>query len=72
MACQPNGLSAVRPGSTMARAPVSSHNKGNYKTVVLKKVYPLCHGDSFYPLLVRFDLQTTYRNIAAKVGIKIL
>ena len=25
----PNGLPAVRPGSTMARAPVFSHNNGN-------------------------------------------
>ena len=26
--CLPNGLRAIRPGSTMARAPVFSHNKG--------------------------------------------
>ena len=26
---QPNGLPAIRHGSTMARAPVFSHNKGN-------------------------------------------
>ena len=48
--CQP----AVRPGCTRCRAPEISHDKGNhgrriYENVVLKTIYPLPHGDSFYP-----------------------
>ena len=39
------------------------HNDGNrrrriYETVVPKKVYPLCYGSSFYPLLVSFRLKS--------------
>ena len=32
-----------------------------YETVVLKKVYPLHHSASLYPLLLRFHLKVTYR-----------
>ena len=34
-----------------------------YKTAVPKDVYPLHHGASFYPLLVSFRLQITYRKV---------
>ena len=49
-------------------APEFLHAKGNhacwiYKTVVLKNVYPLHHGASFYPLLVSLYLQITYRKV---------
>ena len=48
-------------------APKFLYNKGNYigftKTVTLMNVYPLCHGVSFYPLLLSFHLQITYRKV---------
>ena len=49
-------------------APEFQHSKGNYvyriyKPVVLKDMYPLYHGASFYPLLVSFHLQITYRKV---------
>ena len=63
--CVPNGLTAVKTGSTMARAPVFSHNKGNGTrfTKLLFRRFPLHHGASFYPLLVSFCLQITYRKV---------
>ena len=50
-----------------ATAPVFSNNKGNcvvFTTLfVLNNVYPLRHDASFYPLLVSFHLQITYRKM---------
>ena len=34
-----------------------------YKTVVMKNIYPLCHGASFYPLLLSFHLQIAHRKV---------
>ena len=68
-ACQTAGLPAVRPGSTIARASVFSHNNGNHvgftkplfrRTFI---IYPLRHGASFYPLLVSFRLQIAYGKV---------
>ena len=62
MACWP----AVKLSTTMTRAPVVSHNKGNrirFTKLVPKNVYPLRHGASFYHLLVSFLLQITYRKV---------
>ena len=65
--CLTASLPAIRPDSTMARAPVFSHNTSNpiwiYETVVLKNIYPLHHGPSFYPLLVSFRLQIAYEKV---------
>ena len=43
--CQP----VVRPGYAKCRGPEISHNKGNNENVVPKTIYPLRHGNSFYP-----------------------
>ena len=54
---QPANQPAVRPDSTSTTALEFLHNKGNrvgfMKTVVPKNVYPLHHGASFYPILVK-------------------
>ena len=49
----------------MARALVFSHNKSNHIGFMklLKNVYQLNHGAFFYPLLVTFHLQITYRKV---------
>ena len=69
----PNGLlvfqPAIRPSSTMARAPVFSHNRlcWIYKTVVLKKVYLQRHDAS---VLISFLFQITYRKMRnLRIGI---
>ena len=55
---------AVRPGCASATALEFLHNKGNHnETVVLKNIYPLRHGASFYLLLVSFRLQIVYRKV---------
>ena len=73
-ACQTAGLPAVRPGSTMDRAPFFSQNNGNRvgftETVVPKNVYALHHGPSFYPSLVNFRLQIAYGKVGnSRIGV---
>ena len=53
-ACLPATQPAVRPGCARCRAPEISRDKGygggfQYENVVPKTIYPLRHGDSFYP-----------------------
>ena len=45
--------SAVRPGSAMCTGPIFLKKIWHlqYESVVSKKIYPLCHGDSFHPSL---------------------
>ena len=62
----PNSLPAIRPGSTMARAPVFFAKKGNragFTKPSCQKRYPLRHAASFYLLLVSFCLQIAYRKV---------
>ena len=60
-ASQPVIQPAVRPRCTALEF---LHNKVNHiKTVVLKHIYSLCHGASFYPLLLSFCLQIAYRKV---------
>ena len=70
--CLLNGLSAcrpaVRPGSTMARAPVFSQNKGNrigFMQFLFQKTF--IHSTMVLPFmlykLVSFCLQITYRKV---------
>ena len=71
-ALRPPGLPAVRPGSTMAMAPVFHTIKSRriYETVVPKNVYPLGHGVSFYPSLLSFRLQIAYRKVRnSRIGV---
>ena len=60
----------IRPGSTSAtygsRISIATQQiKGNRVgfTKLLEKVYPLRHGDSFYPVLVSFRLQIAHRKV---------
>ena len=66
LACWTASLPAIRPSSTMARAPVFHTIKVialDLQTVVPKNVYPLCHDASSSPLLVSFHLQIAYRKV---------
>ena len=65
-------LPAVRPGCASVTASVFSHKKGNHDGfTVPKNTYPLCHGASFYLLLVSFHHQIVYRKVR-KVSINLL
>ena len=55
----PASQPAIRLGGARCMAPEFLHNKSNHTgltSVVLKNVYPLHHGASFYTLLVCFCL----------------
>ena len=56
--CQP----AVRPSCATAMAPVLRYSRQIYEGVVLKNIYSLHHGASFYPLLVNFRFQIVCKN----------
>ena len=65
-ACQP----AIIPSCARCMALEFLHSKGNHITVVPKNFYPLCHGASFYPLLLSFHLQIAYRKgINLQIGV---
>ena len=72
MFCLPASQLAVRPDCVKCMAPEFLRDKGDYvgfRKLVLMNIYPLCHGVSFYPLLLSFRLQIAYRKMSNQISV---